>query len=78
MDEYIYFHRSLIIDELNQFVTLSIQAHRLGEMRVGGCIDSRAIVALMAQQTFFSLHFYSEFRNSGNQHSCSILLCYIR
>ena len=52
MDEYIYFHRSLIIDELNQFVTLSIQAHRLGEMRVGGCIDSRAIVALMAQQTF--------------------------
>ncbi|NNC68812.1 MAG: hypothetical protein HKN83_12340 [Gammaproteobacteria bacterium] len=52
MDEYIYFHRSLIIDELNQIVTLSIQAHRLGEMRVGGCIDSRAIVALMAQQTF--------------------------
>jgi len=30
MDEYIYFRRSLIIDELNQFVTLSIQAHRLG------------------------------------------------
>lgn len=25
MDEYIYFRRSLIIDELNQFVTLSIQ-----------------------------------------------------
>lgn len=53
MDEYIYFRRSLIIDELNQFVTLSIQAHRLGEMRVGGCIDSRTIIALMAQQSAF-------------------------
>ena len=53
MDEYIYFRRSLIIDELNQFVTLSIQAHRRGEMRVGGCIDSRAIIVLMAQQSAF-------------------------
>jgi len=35
MDEYIYFRRSLIIDELNQFVILSIKAHRLGEMRIG-------------------------------------------
>ena len=53
MDEYIYFCRSLIIDELNQFVTLSIQTHRLGEKRDGGCIDSRTIIALMTQQSAF-------------------------
>ena len=46
MGKYIYFRRSLIIDELNQFVTLSIQAHRLGEMRVGGIMMAVLIPVL--------------------------------
>ena len=46
MDEYIYFRRSLIIDELNQLVILSIQAHRLGEMRVGGFMAAVLIQGL--------------------------------
>lgn len=46
MNEYIYFRRSLIIDELNQFVTLSIQTHRLGEKKIGGIMVAVLIQGL--------------------------------
>jgi asparagine synthetase B (glutamine-hydrolysing) len=55
MDEYIFYRRSLIIDELNQFVIVTVQAHLLNDVRVGGffsgCINSSTITALMAQQS---------------------------
>lgn len=52
MDKCIYYRRGLIIDELNQFVTVTVQAHPLRAVKVCdffcSCIDRSTITVLMA------------------------------